>query len=106
MRLYEAAFKLKQVRCVMYKLLLSILALVLALAAPGAGLEPFATQNPAISTVEEIKADALSVPCKNSERKAAAIALLEKMGASASGVDVQKIDHVENIVLIIQGTRN
>jgi hypothetical protein len=46
------------------------------------------------------------VPCKNSERKAAAIALLEKMGASASGVDVQKIDHVENIVLIIQGTRN
>ncbi|HWX42588.1 MAG TPA: hypothetical protein VN345_15665 [Blastocatellia bacterium] len=90
----------------MNKLLVSMVALVLALAAPGAGLEPFATQNPAISTVEEIKADALSVPRKNSERKAAAIALLEKMGASASGVDVQKIDHVENIVLIIQGTRN
>jgi hypothetical protein len=37
----------------MNKLLVSMVALVLALAAPGAGLEPFATQNPAISTVEE-----------------------------------------------------
>ena len=87
----------------MNKMWVSILALVLALAAPGAGVEPFAAQNPAISTVEEIKADALSVPCKNSERKAAVIALLEKMGAAASDVAVQKIDNVENIVLKIPG---
>jgi putative aminopeptidase FrvX len=76
---------------------------MLALAGPSASLAPPGAQTPVISTLEEIKADALSVPCKNSERKAAVIALLEKMGAADSDVAMQKLEHVENLVLSIPG---
>ena len=85
------------------KALFSLLATGLALAAPGAGFEsPPLTQNLVMSTLDEIKDDVLKVPCKNSERKNAAIALLERMGAPPSAV--QKIDHVENVTLTVPGT--
>ena len=82
----------------------SLVALILPVALPAAGIQSPGTQTPVISTPDEIKTDALSVPCKNSERKAAVVALLEKMGAASPDVTVEKIDRVENLVVTIPGT--
>lgn len=55
------------------------------------------------STLEEIKAEFGSVPCKDDERLAAVKALFEKIGAPASGVSVEKYKGVENLVVRKQG---
>jgi acetylornithine deacetylase/succinyl-diaminopimelate desuccinylase-like protein len=60
-----------------------------------------------LSTLDEIKAEFDAVPCKkNSERRDAAKALFEKMGASPEEVVIEKRGGVENIILRKPGTGN
>jgi len=56
-----------------------------------------------LSSLEEIKADIQSVPCKNQDRRQAAIALFKKMGALDSDVVVEKLRGVENVIVRKQG---
>ncbi len=57
-----------------------------------------------ISTEEEIKADFVSVPCKNEDRLRATRTLFEKMGAAASDISIDKHKDVDNLMIRIQGT--
>jgi hypothetical protein len=57
-----------------------------------------------ISTLEEIKSEFDTVPCRNEDRSEAVRALFRKMGAPPSDVAVQKYRDVENVVLTKQGT--
>ncbi|MBD0370683.1 MAG: M20/M25/M40 family metallo-hydrolase [Pyrinomonadaceae bacterium] len=52
-----------------------------------------------ISTLEQIKADFDSVPCKNEDRLKAVKTLFEKMGATSSDMSVDKYKDVENLVV-------
>lgn len=52
-----------------------------------------------ISSLEEIKADIDSVPCKNEERLKAAKTLFEKMGATSADISIDKYKDVENLVV-------
>jgi len=57
-----------------------------------------------ISSVEEIKSEFNSVPCKDSDRLNAAKALFAKMGAADADMSVEKFKNVENLVVRKQGT--
>jgi len=57
-----------------------------------------------ISSVEEIKSEFNSVPCKDSDRLNAATALFAKMGAADADMSVEKFKNVENLVVRKQGT--
>lgn len=58
-----------------------------------------------ISTLEQIKQDFDSVPCKKNEERLSAVRLLfEKMGASSSDITSQKIGRVENLLIRKQGS--
>lgn len=63
-----------------------------------------AKTEPRISTLEEIKAEFDSVPCKNSERLNAVRAFFEKMGATPEEISVEKFGSVENVVVKLPGT--
>jgi Iap family predicted aminopeptidase len=52
-----------------------------------------------LSTVEEIKSEFDTVPCKNEERQNAVKALFEKMGADSSEITIDKFKNVENVVV-------
>src|SRR5262245_23662713 len=52
-----------------------------------------------LSTLEEIKSEFDSVPCKNEERQNAVKALFERMGADPSEITVEKFKKVENVVI-------
>jgi Iap family predicted aminopeptidase len=52
-----------------------------------------------ISTVEEIRSEFDSVPCKNGDRLKAVKALFEKMGAKPEEIAVEKVRGVENVVI-------
>jgi len=54
---------------------------------------------PVISTVEQIQDDFSNLRCSNKDRPAAVRELLEKMGAPAEAVSVEKLGSVENIVI-------
>lgn len=55
------------------------------------------------STVEQIKADIESVPCKNEERFDAVRTLFEKMGAAPPDLSVEEFKNVENLVITKRG---
>lgn len=74
--------------------------LLLMICAPASGQQ----NTIKISTLEEIKAEFSSVPCKDAERLAAVKALFEKVGAPMSAVSVEKYKGVENLVVRKQGT--
>jgi Iap family predicted aminopeptidase len=57
-----------------------------------------------ISSVEEIKSEFNSVPCKDTDRLNAAKALFAKMGAADADMSVEKFKNVENLVVRKQGT--
>jgi len=57
-----------------------------------------------LSTLEQVKEDAVKVNCDNDERLKAVHALFEKMGAQASDIVVDKIRKVENVILRKQGS--
>jgi Zn-dependent M28 family amino/carboxypeptidase len=52
-----------------------------------------------ISTLEEIRSEFDSVPCKNGDRLKTVKALFEKMGAKPEDIAVEKVKGVENIVI-------
>ena len=52
-----------------------------------------------ISTLEEIKSEFDSVPCKNGDRLKSVKALFEKMGAKPEEIAVEKVKGVENVVI-------
>jgi Iap family predicted aminopeptidase len=52
-----------------------------------------------LSTLEEIKSEFDTVPCKNEERQNAVKALFEKMGADSSEITIDKFKNVENVVV-------
>src|SRR5215510_13871294 len=52
-----------------------------------------------ISTIEEIKSEFDSVPCKNGDRLKSVKALFEKMGAKPEEIAVEKVKGVENVVI-------
>jgi Peptidase family M28 len=52
-----------------------------------------------LSTLEEIKSEFDTVPCKNEERLNAVKALFEKMGADSSEITIDKFKNVENVVV-------
>ena len=52
-----------------------------------------------ISTEEEISKDFSSVPCKGSERLAAARALFERMGATQSDLAIERHKNVETLYI-------
>src|SRR5215510_14762346 len=52
-----------------------------------------------ISTIEEIRSEFDSVPCKNGDRLKAVKALFEKMGAKPEEIVVEKVRGVENVVI-------
>jgi hypothetical protein len=52
-----------------------------------------------ISTVDQIQEDFQNVPCHLKERKASVQDLFEKMGAPAGALSLEKLDHIENLVL-------
>lgn len=96
------------------RLALALVALLLALHTPAAPQQPAPSpqgqatgpaRRPVFSTQEQIQEDLGAVPCKsNDERLKAVRALFEKMGAPASAISVQKLDNVENILLLKQGS--
>jgi len=57
-----------------------------------------------IASVEEIKSEFNSVPCKDTDRLNAAKALFAKMGAADADMSVEKFKNVENLVVRKQGT--
>jgi Iap family predicted aminopeptidase len=57
-----------------------------------------------LSTLEQVKEDAIEVNCNNDERLNAVHALFEKMGAQASDIVIEKIRNVENVILRKQGS--
>jgi len=52
-----------------------------------------------ISTIEEIRSEFDSVPCKNGDRLKAVKALFEKMGAKPEEIAVEKVRGAENVVI-------
>ncbi|HEY6401871.1 MAG TPA: M20/M25/M40 family metallo-hydrolase, partial [Blastocatellia bacterium] len=52
-----------------------------------------------ISTLEELRSEFDSVPCKNGDRLKTVRALFERMGAKPEDVTVEKVRGVENIVI-------
>jgi Iap family predicted aminopeptidase len=52
-----------------------------------------------ISTIEEIRSEFDSVPCKNGERLKAVKALFEKMGVKPEEIAVEKVRGAENVVI-------
>jgi hypothetical protein len=52
-----------------------------------------------VSTLEEIRSEFDSVPCKNGDRLNAVKALFEKMGAKTEEIVVEKVKGVENVVI-------
>jgi len=95
-------------------LALTLVALLLVSPTPAAAQQTAPTpqgqaggqaRGPVFSTQEQIHEDLKAVPCKgNSDRLKAVAALFEKMGAPASAISVQKLNGVENIMLLKQGT--
>ncbi|HLG17102.1 MAG TPA: M20/M25/M40 family metallo-hydrolase [Blastocatellia bacterium] len=80
-------------------------ALLFAAAFFSASIASAALQSgPVVSTLEQVKEDFNSVPCKNSQRQSAAVALFEKMGAAPSEISVERFKGVENIVVRKPGT--
>jgi hypothetical protein len=81
----------------------ALLALILPLAAsvplhvraqtPGAGL----------SALEDIQSEFAAVPCEDSQRLAAVIALFEKAGAPAADTRLDDYGHVQNLVVVKPG---
>ena len=96
------------------RLALALFALLLALHTPAAAQQAAPSpqapaggqaRGPVFSTQEQIHEDIKAVPCKsNSDRLKAVGALFEKMGAPPSAVSVQKLNGVENIMLLKQGS--
>jgi acetylornithine deacetylase/succinyl-diaminopimelate desuccinylase-like protein len=66
---------------------------------PHAALPPSQSTENLLSTVDEIKEDFQSVPCRLKDRQAAVQALFQKMGAPAGAMAVEKRDNIENLVL-------
>lgn len=62
-----------------------------------------AAQSATVSTEEEITTDVKSVVCKNTERLNSVKALFKKMGAADEEMKVEKIDDVENLIVIKKG---
>jgi len=54
---------------------------------------------PLLSTLEEIKSEFDSVPCKNGDRLKSVKALFEKIGAAPEEIAVEKARGVENVVI-------
>lgn len=57
-----------------------------------------------ISTLEQLRDEFGSVPCRDEDRPAAVKALFEKMGAPASDISVDRFKNVENIVVFKRGS--
>src|SRR5262245_48260421 len=52
-----------------------------------------------ITTIEELKSEFGSVPCKNDDRQQGVKELFEKLGADPAEIAVDKYKHVENLVI-------
>jgi Zn-dependent M28 family amino/carboxypeptidase len=59
-----------------------------------------------ISTIEEVKSEFDSVPCKDDERLGAVKLLFEKMGAKPEEIIVEKFKDVENVLISMAGAEN
>jgi Iap family predicted aminopeptidase len=89
------------------KILQSLAPFVLAFALaglllPAAGARPDAGSKD-LSTLDGIADEFKSVPCKNSDRQQAAMALMEKMGAPHDAVTLQHYRNVDDIVVVKPG---
>ncbi|HEX4951694.1 MAG TPA: M20/M25/M40 family metallo-hydrolase [Blastocatellia bacterium] len=56
-----------------------------------------------LSTLEELRQEFLTVPCRNEERLPAVKNLFLKMGAPEADISIEKIKDVENIIIRKQG---
>jgi Iap family predicted aminopeptidase len=54
---------------------------------------------PIISTLDQIKEEFATVPCKDADRLSAVRALFERMGATDSDISLDKFKNVENLVV-------
>jgi len=86
---------------------LPLLLLPLSALAQEAAPAPAASSSIRISSLDEIKSEFDTVPCKkNSERRDAVKALFEKMGARPEEITIEKRGGVENVILRKPGAEN